>query len=66
MCGYFWVTNFLVSLSLEKYLFASFSTRGAMMRVAVIVGIAIKAKNPSIRLIIMLKEVVAPKRMLRM
>lgn len=40
-------------------------TLGAMIIVAVIVGIAIKAKNPSIRLIIMLRVVVAPNKMLK-
>jgi hypothetical protein len=35
-------------------------TLGAIIIVAVIVGIAIRAKTPSIRLIIILNEVVAP------
>lgn len=39
-------------------------TRGAIHKVAIIVGIAIKAKKPSIRLIIILNEVVAPSKIL--
>ena len=46
-------------LRVLKYEFAAFITLGAIIKVASIVGMAIKAKKPSIRLIIMLKEVVA-------
>jgi hypothetical protein len=45
---------------LEKYFFARYMTFGAKMIVAIIVGIAINAKNPSIRFRIRSNEVLAP------
>ena len=50
---------------LLKYAFASLTTLGANIKVAVMVGIAISANTPSIKLIIKAKEVVAPKRILK-
>jgi len=51
---------------LEKYILAAFITLGARISVEIIVGIAIKAKNPSIKFRIKLNEVVAPPIILRM
>lgn len=50
----------LTIYSFEKYFLASCMTFGANNIVAIMVGIAINAKKPSIRLMITSRELIAP------